>query len=613
MPEKEWIVVPPNTPPKKEWIPEEVPLGDTPMDRYLKKKRAAAAAAGTAAPANPTDLPGQAEAAPGGFLPDTGSYMTGVGEGIDIPTQLMRGAVQLGAMGMDQFFPRKGKTYSQKLAEMLAIGDNIAHPNETQRQEQFRGGGELAGNIIGTLPLAAEMAILKTPTAIAALPKTAPFGAKAAQVAQNTIKATPAAIVNRAPGGMIAGAAMPSDSGSDVLNNMALGGALNVAAEPVLKAVGYVANKPLQFGSYLLKEAFGANTGVGQKAITEAIEAGKEGKSLGQAFLDNMRSENVSPETVVRSANLAVANLRGLRQKAYKDARKTASGTGWADIQGKLSFKPIDALMDARKFTGLSDNGREIISEDAAKTYKIIKGIVDDWKKKIPKDINYRLSAEGFDDLKKKISDVARNGELRAIAGPGTQGEGVVSSITTELGNIIKAKAPGYAAAMESYEAATNVLNQMEDAFRLTGRKDINYDKSLRALQKILRDNANTNYAVLGDAAEQLKNAGAPNLMAELAGQSFRGSGPRGIAGAGGPIPRFAGAFAAGSGLGANIPAGLLAGTVAGLSSSPRIVGEGAYAIGTGMRLLDPAVKRSRELASILARQIPPRATQNKE
>ena len=538
-------------------------------------------------------------------------YLGGLSEGLDIPTAIMRGGAQLGAFGMDKLLPAPTPserfpeaTYSARLAKMLEAGDRIGRGPETLEQAKMRQGGAMVGNLVATLPIAAESNIMKfTPAAIS---KTAPFLQRAATVGQNVLRGAPAAVVNRAPGGAIMGMSQPADSGSDVAQNMGLGAGLNVGIGPTATAVGYLAKKPIEGAAYLLKGAVGSNSGIGSKAIEIAYEAGKKGQAYGQAFLDNMRKQNVLPETVVKSANAAVANLRGLRQAAYKAGRKAKDGSGWAQQAKKLDFTPVDDLMNAKALTGYSDNGEMLINEDAAKTYEIIKGLVDKYKTGISKNPGYHLSAEGLDDLKKQIYDVSRRGSLKEIAGPGTLGEGVVSSITTELGNIIKAADPKYAAAMESYEAATNVLNQMEDTLRLTGRKDVNFDKSLRALQKILRDGANTNYGVLGDLGGQLERAGAPNLMAELAGQASRNSSPTGISGAVGVVPKFAAGYYLGEKTGLGPIGGVIGGTGAVLSSIPRVVGETAYKFGAGRRFVDPAVeavKKARATAAILATQ----------
>lgn len=323
----------------------------------------------------------------------------------------------------------------------------------------------------------------------------------------------------------------------------------------------------------LVTGVLGNNTGMGQRAVEIAFEAGKKGKAYGQAFLDNMRKD-ILPEDVVNMANTAVSNLRGLGIAAYN--RMKSGPGGWATKPDALDFSPVDKVIENNAFAGYGSNGKILKNPDAANTFQEIKKIIDEHREAGKADPETYFSAEGLDDLKQKINNMkyTSTGDLNKIAGPGRGGERVVNDVTNALRDIIKEKHPEYAQAMEQSENALGVLDEMNRTLHLTGGKVLP-DKALRSLQKILRDDASTNYGQVARLGDQLVEAGAPNLLPALAGQSARSWRPRGVASAGGTSLTSAAGYLAG---------GLPGAAASVLSSIPRLVGEGAYAAGAVAR-----------------------------
>ena len=154
--------------------------------------------------------------------------------------------------------------------------------------------------------------------------------------------------------------------------------------------------------------------------------------------------------------------------------------------------------------------------------------------------------------------------------------------------NEIVKQAPEYAKVMSDYENASALLKDIQGTLSLN--KNANVDTSVRKLQSILRNNANTNYGRRVDLARELEATGVPGadtLFPQLAGQMLSSKTPRGIQG--GVLPSVAGGAAFLGGL--TNPATLAAVTGGVFASSPRLVGEAAYyggkAAGTTKMLSD--------------------------
>jgi muramidase (phage lysozyme) len=338
---------------------------------------------------------------------------------------------------------------------------------------------------------------------------------------------------------------------------------LNLAAKAV--------TKPLQLAEALATPSLGLSTGAGAEAIREAAKAGMAGGTKAEAFLEQMRG-NAPIENVVSTARDAVSELFRNRSEAY-----TSGMTGATGSKTVLDFAPIDAAITKAEKIG-TFNGIEIRG-NAASTLKEIADKIQEFKVGDPAIFR---TVEGFDKLKQAIGDIQQSQTYGSPA----------RKVADELYNAVKKQimdqAPEYAKVMGDYENATALLKDIQGTLSLN--KNANVDTSVRKLQSILRNNANTNYGRRVDLARELEATGVPGadtLFPQLAGQMLSSKTPRGIQGS--ILPSAAGGAAFLGGL--TNPATLAAVGAGALASSPRLVGEAAYyggkAAGTAKMLSD--------------------------
>jgi muramidase (phage lysozyme) len=323
--------------------------------------------------------------------------------------------------------------------------------------------------------------------------------------------------------------------------------------------------KPAQLAGLLASEGAGFTTGAGGSAIREAAQSGFVGGEKANAFLDQLRS-NAPVENVVNTAKSAVAEMRDQRANAYR--------SGMVDIKNDksiLSFDKIDDILANKQEVGMYKG--QIIQPSTVETWQEINQAVQNWKRLDPAEFH---TPEGLDRLKMRIGDIRDNAPF------GTPARNVADAAYNAIKNEINTQAPGYAKVMKDYELASNTLKDIENSLSL-GKK-ANIDTSVRKLQSIMRNNANTNYGRRVEQAQMLEGAGAETLMPQLAGQALSSWTPRSLQGIGSAIT------AAGSAVTnpyylASLPL-----------TMPRVVGESAYyagkAAGTPQRLAE-ALKRT--------------------
>jgi len=323
--------------------------------------------------------------------------------------------------------------------------------------------------------------------------------------------------------------------------------------------------KPAQLAGLLASEGAGFTTGAGGSAIREAAQSGFVGGEKANAFLDQLRS-NAPVENVVNTAKSAVAEMRDQRANAYR--------SGMVDIKNDksiLSFDKIDDILANKQEVGMYKG--QIIQPSTVETWQEINQAVQNWKRLDPAEFH---TPEGLDRLKMRIGDIRDNAPF------GTPARNVADAAYNAIKNEINSQAPGYAKVMKDYELASNTLKDIESSLSL-GKK-ANIDTSVRKLQSIMRNNANTNYGRRVEQAQMLEGAGAETLMPQLAGQALSSWTPRSLQGIGSAIT------AAGSAVTnpyylASLPL-----------TMPRVVGESAYyagkAAGTPQRLAE-ALKRT--------------------
>jgi muramidase (phage lysozyme) len=323
--------------------------------------------------------------------------------------------------------------------------------------------------------------------------------------------------------------------------------------------------KPLQLAEALaISPVLGTATGAGAESIREAAKAGLAGGSKAQAFLDQMRG-NAPIENVVNTAKDAVAELYRNRADAY-----TSGMTGATGSKATLSFAPIDAAISKAEnigsFEGISIRG------NAANALKEIKDKIQEFKANPSPNTK---TIEGFDKLKQAI------GDIQQAQAYGTPARKVADELYNAVKNEIVKQAPEYGKVMSDYESASALLKDIQGTLSLN--KNANVDTSIRKLQSIMRNNANTNYGRRVDLGKELAATGVPGadtLFPQIAGQMLNSAMPRGIQGGVLPI----GALTAGVTSGLTNPMTALAVGGGALLSSPRLVGEAAYLGGKAAR-----------------------------
>jgi hypothetical protein len=307
--------------------------------------------------------------------------------------------------------------------------------------------------------------------------------------------------------------------------------------------------KPAKLAGLLASEGAGFTTGAGGAAVREAAASGFTGGEKATAFLDQLRT-NAPVENVVNTAKGALSEMRDQRNSMYR--------SGMVDIQGDkrvLNFSNIEkSLADADKYAYYKN---ALKNPEAAKALDEVSQVIDDWKSRPASEYH---TPEGFDQLKQAVGGVLEKYK------PGTTEYRAVSEIYNSIKKDISAQAPTYAKVMKEYEMATKTLMDLESSLSLSNRANI--DTSVRKLQSIMRNNANTNYGRRVEQARMLEGAGAETLMPQLAGQALSSWTPRSLQGIGSAIT------AAGSAM--SNPAYLASLPL----TMPRVVGETAYYAG---------------------------------
>lgn len=306
-------------------------------------------------------------------------------------------------------------------------------------------------------------------------------------------------------------------------------------------------------GAAALVGELGTHTGA--RSLATAAESGAAGGDQAASFLDNLRGRSTMGEIV----DSAKANLQ--QMKIDKNAQYESNMSRIRTDKSVLDFAGIDkALSDAEsatKFKGVVKNGK------AAQAISAISEAVDEWKGLNPSD--YHTPA-GLDALKQKVGAIRES-----IPFEDKTSRMLVGNVYNAVKNEIQAQAPTYAKTMRDYENAQGAVDEITRALSLGEKASV--DTSLRKLQSVMRNNANTNYGNRVGLAEKLSESGG-NLMPALAGQSLNTFAPRGL-----------GKLAATANLGAGAYNPALLALLP--FQSPRLMGEAAYYSGKGYGLLD--------------------------
>jgi len=346
-------------------------------------------------------------------------------------------------------------------------------------------------------------------------------------------------IGTRAAGGAVSGGASaalvnPEDVGS---------GAAIGAALPVVGKAGFAITKIL-----------GGTTGVGEEALKQAYQAGKQGGKKATSFVEAMR-EGQSMNNVLNAARANLSAMNAQKQNAYR--------LGMVDIRNDKSILDFANIDDAvsKAFEMVTFKGK-VKNQDALNALKKIKYSIKKWKKLNAAKFH---TPEGLDALKQRVGSL-----LESIPFEQKTARTAAGNVYNSIKNEINTQAPTYAKVMKDYHSASETMEEIERALSL-GQKASD-DTAMRKLQSLMRNNVNTNYGYRDQLARQLEKAGGNEFMPALAGQALNDYMPRGIQRAVNP------AGAIGIGALGNIPAAVGMGLV----SSPRLVGEAMYKAGQG-------------------------------
>lgn len=422
-------------------------------------------------------------------------------------------------------------------------------------------GGKLVTEVLGSAGAGGGAANILTnvaPRAAAAIPgviqamRTGGLSANGAGIGARTAGAV-------ANGAITAGLVNPNDA----LTGGLIGGALPAG----VKVVGVAGDLIRKGTAGLTKNTLGLMSGVGGEAVGTAFQAGKTG---GTNFLDNMRG-NVPFTDVLDDAKSALTSMRIDRGIQYRQGMAGVS----AD-KTVIDFTPIDKAVTSLKSMG--NYKGQVINKNAAGAVDEIAELVNQWKGLDPAEFH---TPEGLDALKQAISDIRDTTQFGTAArkAADTAYNAVKSEITTQ--------APKYAQVMKDYSQASETLSEIERALSLGNKAAA--DTSMRKLQSLMRNNVNTNYGNRLGLAKTLESKGAEILPA-VAGQQMSSLTPRGL--------QAATASIGGLGALALNPAALAALPM----TSPRLIGEAAYGLGTMNRGVSNAVQSSaRKAGGLLA------------
>lgn len=339
----------------------------------------------------------------------------------------------------------------------------------------------------------------------------------------------------------------------------------------------------------VVSNILGLATGAEAPSIREAaktgyrsITGGQEGIDAAKAFQAQLRSDFVngaSPKDALNLAQDALSNAREAKTAEYNTRIAKVIG-GKTE---KLDFAPIDkAIRDSAKVGAYKG---KTISGSAEKVWKKIEDIVDDWRQSDPAEFH---TAEGLDNLKRKIGNLAYEEDLSALTKPGSPGAKIVGKVYNAVKQQIVDKYPEYAEIMKDFMEADDLINDVQRTFALG--KDASSDTAIRRLQSIMRNEAYSNQSARPALAQYIIDNGATDLLPTLAGQSLSAPLPRGMA------------RAVTGGLG-GVAALTAPSALAGLAlTSPRLVGESVYYAGKTAGLGRKAIDASKaaKLAKLL-------------
>lgn len=484
-----------------------------------------------------SDVPGQALS----NIPSSAAKFGGdIYEAVRHPIDTLETVSKLGAGALQNVLPESFVNVVNQAGDYLS-SKGLVSPNDPNEKEIASKVGEFFSERYGTEE-GFKQALANDPVSVMADVSTVLTGG--------------GAIAARAPG--LAGRAgqIAKTAGRAV-------DPINVAA----RGAGVLGSKVV---APLVKNVLGTTTGAGGQAIQEAAKAGVAGGQTGRAFTDQMRG--IAPvEDVVNDAKFALNQMKQERAATYR--------AGMGDIKQDatiIDFNPIDKAVN--KVAGMGTFKGETIRPNVVGAMDDISKAVDEWKNLPPEQFH---TPEGLDALKQKVGDIGSSFDPMTQKQSRVVADQVYNSIKSEISK----QAPEYANVMKDYERSSELIGDIEKTLSVNPKANV--DTTVRKLQSVMRNNANTNYGRREGLAKKLSDMGAPNLMPRLGGQSLSSAMPRGLQGAV-AVPTAAGAALTNP---AMLPMML--------ATSPRVVGEAAYYGGRGASMGNRAAQMAAPVAGV--------------
>jgi hypothetical protein len=279
---------------------------------------------------------------------------------------------------------------------------------------------------------------------------------------------------------------------------------------PVNIAVKGVSSSIPSIGSLLAELVGGLGTKTGGETLREAARAGIAGGQKGEDFLNNL-SDNVPMTDVV---DTALKGQKNLANKSFQDYQANTAQS--FSNQAPLDLQKIRDAVTRSNAIDITPDGIDL-NPSTAPIKASINNLVSQFENKgLNKIVN-------FDEMKRGI------GNIMKTADPSKPEYRAAANVYHELKNEIVNQDPSYGKAMAESEKSLGILNELKRELSLNPKANVG--TTLRKLQSVTRNNANTSYGQRVSLAKLLEDNGAENLMAKLAGQSLNSWYPRGIAG----------------------------------------------------------------------------------
>jgi hypothetical protein len=319
-----------------------------------------------------------------------------------------------------------------------------------------------------------------------------------------------------------------------------------------------------------LRGAAGMQSGAGSDALKIAYEAGQEGGQAAKQFKENIGGKADFADALDNFKQ----NISNMRQAAQAEYR-----SGMANVSKDKTILDVQPIYDAVKNAAKSNAFKGISKDDkAAEVLKKIKSEINDFQFLNPAEYH---TPEGLDALKQRVDSI-----IESIPIEDRNSLRVANNVKGAIKQQIEKQAPEYSNVMKKYSVAADEIDQAQKAL-LSGRGE-NVESSIRKLQSLMRNNANTNYGMRGEMAKNIQEAGGNEFMPALAGQALREWTPRGLQKAA-AAPSAALGYMAGG-----VPTALMGAAL----SSPRLSGETAFMAGQiAKKLRNPTVLNARETA----------------